>query len=284
VNLDDFIIWLYVRIEEICREMPAFSCLRQRGPDPALSDLEVLTIEMLGSYQGLSDDAAIWRYIRDHWHNWFPALGSYKNFAKHCANLLWLKQAVHERLIAAPRQTWIVDGLPLPVCHKARGNRCRSFRGEAAWGYCAAKDEHYYGFRAVMAMTSEGRIGAVVLTAANIDERAALDDLPDAIKGLMIGDKGFLSADRKADMAARGIDLQTPVRNNMPDNRPKEFINWMMNTRRLIETAFAKLTAQFSINRIKARNIWHMTNKIIRKIIAYNLAIDFHGSMQFLKT
>jgi len=41
----------------------------------------------------------------------------------------------------------VVDGLPMPVCKFARAYFSRVFKGKAAYGYCAAKKERYYGFR-----------------------------------------------------------------------------------------------------------------------------------------
>mgnify|MGYP003394915512 CR=1 FL=1 len=196
MNLEDFTIWTYLRIEEILQEIPWFIGLRTRGQKPDLSDLEVLTIEVLGSVQGCADDKALWRYIKDHWKPWFPKLSGYKNFAKHCANLCWLKEAILERMVKdCVPVAYIADGVPVPICHYARASRCKSFKGDAAFGYCAAKDQKYYGFKGLAVITETGRIAAFVLTAANKDERQALYDLPPFIKGLMIGDKGFIGRD-----------------------------------------------------------------------------------------
>ena len=52
----------------------------------------------------------------------------------------------------------------------------------------------------------------------------------------MIGDKGFMRPELQDELQANGLYLQTPLRENMKDNRPKEFLNWMKSTRRLIET------------------------------------------------
>ena len=48
--------------------------LRRCGPQPTLSDSEVLTIEILGEFLGLETDKAIFFYFRRHWADWFPGL------------------------------------------------------------------------------------------------------------------------------------------------------------------------------------------------------------------
>ena len=40
----------------------------------------------------------------------------------------------------------LIDALPVPLCHYRRAKNCRLFKGLASFGYCAAKDEKYYGF------------------------------------------------------------------------------------------------------------------------------------------
>ena len=39
-----------------------------------------------------------------------------------------------------------LGGFPMPLCHYQRAKGCRLFIGEANFGYCASKDEKYYGF------------------------------------------------------------------------------------------------------------------------------------------
>jgi hypothetical protein len=89
----------------------------------------------------------------------------------------------------------------------------------AAWGYCATKQEYFYGLRGHLVITLAGTAVAFTVTAANIDERDVVPNLSGTIRGLLIGDKGFISGDLKLEAAAQEIDLQTPLRKNMPDDR-----------------------------------------------------------------
>lgn len=56
MNLDDCIITWFRRIDEMLPTLTHGQRLRQRGPMPKLSDSEVLTIEVVGTYLGLSQD------------------------------------------------------------------------------------------------------------------------------------------------------------------------------------------------------------------------------------
>ena len=48
--------------------------IRQRGPQPALSDSEVLTMEILGEFLRIDTDKGLFEFFRCHYGDWFPAL------------------------------------------------------------------------------------------------------------------------------------------------------------------------------------------------------------------
>lgn len=163
-------LWVCDRLDRIVGE----ARLGQRGFDPKLSDAEVLTMEIFGELLGLGSDAAIWRYnlaVQGHWSPWFPGLGSASNFAKQAADLDPVKQALLGQSFTPSDDVHLIDGFPVAICHVARAHRSRPYRGEAAYGYCAGKDERYYGFKGHLIIDRSRRIVHVTLTAANIDDR-----------------------------------------------------------------------------------------------------------------
>jgi hypothetical protein len=54
MNLDDFIITCFVLIDEMVPTVTKGKRLRERGPLPKLADSEVMTMEIVGTYLGLS--------------------------------------------------------------------------------------------------------------------------------------------------------------------------------------------------------------------------------------
>lgn len=158
------------------------------------------------------------------------------------------------------------------------GKRLRQ-RGQAAYGYCAAKKENYYGFRGHLVINSIGVITAAAFTGANIDERDVCPELVEKIKGLLLGDKGFLRPELKNQLEEQELHLQTPLRDNMKDERPKDFLNWMMSTRRLIETVIGQLTERFHIEKVRARDTWHQCSRFWRKLLAHTASIRLSLNM-----
>jgi IS5 family transposase len=198
-------------------------------------------------------------------------LGQLSGLTKQSANLGWLKQRVLVHLFAPHDTIHLTDGVPMPICHLARANRSKLFRGEAAFGYCAAKGEHYYGFKGHVIINLKQQVVGFTLTPANVDERDVLDNLRGLLSGLLIGDKGLLSQARQAELAEDGIDLQTPLRDNMTDPRPKNLVQRLLKTRRRIETVIGQLVEFFGFAACKARDLWHLSAKLARKLLAYNL-------------
>lgn len=283
---EEYLIWLYLKVEENFTKIVGNTRLRERGFAPSLSDVELLTIELFAEYQGHGNDKSIWRYMKQHWYSWFPALGSYKNFTKHCANLMLVKEKMLERLSRPQNDDnfYIVDGVPLQICKFARAKRSKIFAGQASFGYCAAKKETFFGFKGHLVITDDGQIRGFNLTEAACDERAALLDMNLKIRGHMLGDKGYLGEDFTQEMQAGNITMHTPLRRNMKETRPKSFVKSIMNKRRYIESVLSKLIDQFSLVDHKARDVWRLSNKIYRKLISYSFALQYHGSTRFLES
>ena len=71
------LVWLYCVIDGTLRSMIGTGRLRRRGPEPDLTDAEVLTLQIWGEMRGLASDAAIWRDATANLWGWFPRLVSY---------------------------------------------------------------------------------------------------------------------------------------------------------------------------------------------------------------
>ena len=111
-------------------------------------------------------------------------------------------------------------------------------------------------------------ITSVTLTPANGSEREALWEM---VGSLLIGDKGYLSQTLQKDLQNQGLELQTALRSNMDDTRGAQYLRLLKRTRRLIETVIGQLTERFHIEKVWARDLWHLTSRLNRKILAHTL-------------
>jgi hypothetical protein len=290
MSVDHFIIEVFCFVDDELKKVLAGQKLRKRGPGPALEDSEVITMEIVGEYLGKDGDKMIWEYFRSHWLHFFPKIPDRSSFVRQSANLHRIKRMLQERIAgglgANDDLLHIIDGLPMPVCKFARAHFSQIFKGDAAYGYCATKKERYYGFKGHIVISSIGIVTAATCAGANKDERDVCPELTEKIQGLLLGDKGYIRPELEATLQKKGIYLQTPLRDNMEDERPTGFLRWMLGTRRLIETVIGQLTERFHIEKIRARDLWHHCTRFWRKLLAHTVCIVLslakgHEPLQF---
>jgi hypothetical protein len=282
-SIADLIVHVYCIVDDLMKKCLVGRRLRQRGFAPALRDSEVVTMEIVGEFLGHDTDSGIHAYFREHWLAWFPALGSRTTFLRQAANLWWAKQQAQQELArqvgAAQDDLHIVDGLPIPVCTYTRASRVRCFKGAAAFGYCASKDEHFYGFKGHPVISSEGFIVGFAVAPANTDERVAAWESLGGVRGTLLGDKGYISAQFQQELRGKDIGLRTPVRRNMaPTETPGE-LHALGRIRRLVETVNSQLAERFHIQRVRARDLLHLTSRIARKILAHTVCACISRSL-----
>ena len=175
MDLDTFIIAVFCRMDDTLKAVLQGKRLRQRGSAPVLSDSEVLTMEAVGEYLGLSEDTALFRYFRQHYRHFFPGLERVHRttFVRQAANLWKIKEQVWQQLLGSIRYDptfALVDSFPLPFCQFARAYRCQRFRGEAAFGKDILSRQTFYGFRVHVHLSWPGVITRFTLAPANVHE------------------------------------------------------------------------------------------------------------------
>jgi len=108
---------------------------------------------------------------------------------------------------------------------------------------------------------------------AKEDERDLLVEIVNEwkIDGDVLADRGLLSAPLKQELQQKALYLHTPLRDNMKDDRPKAFVNQIMDIRRKVETVIGQLTERFRIQCIRAKDLWHLRIKVARKFLAHTV-------------
>ena len=53
----------------------------------------------------------------------------------------------------------------------------------------------------------------------------------------------------------------------MVDNRPREIVRLLLKVRRRIETTIGQLVEYFEIEKIRCRDIWHLTSRMSIKLL-----------------
>jgi hypothetical protein len=279
MDRDDFIIAVFLVVCEHYQAMKNLHRIRRGGFAPMLTDEEVITMEICGEYFKLGCDKDLYAYFRTHYLHFFPKLADRSAFVRQAANLWQVKAALQRRLVVVSGQmddpVQIIDTLPLPVCVLTRASRDHCFPTEADFGYCAAKDLHYYGFKLGLRISRLGMITHYPLLAARPHDIHSLDTLLENFQGLAPADKGFIDTYRHMLLFERhGITVVTPVRKNMQkSNLPEQLIRFSKRIRKFVETVGAHLTERFGIDQIRVHDLWHFQHRLIRKILAHTVCV-----------
>jgi hypothetical protein len=277
MNLDDFIIALFCLIDEAIAHVLAGQRLRQRGPQPKLRDSEVITMEIVGEYLGLECDSAIFIYFRRHYAHFFPTLLHVHRttFVRQATNLWRLKERLWQYFLAQTphdEEFALIDSFALPVCQFARAYRCHHFRGEAAYGKDHLTRQTFYGFRVHVRLCWPGVVTRVYLAPANVSELATVPDLAAGTQGWLVGDRNYWQPSLTEQLRAQGLRLVAPFRWATRDPHPR-LAQRISRLRYRIDTVFGQLVERCAIKRVWAHDLWHVSNRLVRKVLMHTLAV-----------
>ena len=278
MDRDEFIITVYCLVCEHYQVIKNIYSLRRGGFAPALSDEEVITMELCGEYFKLATDKDLFGYFRTHYAHFFPRLSERTLFVRQAATLGQVKAAIQQRLTQvsghATERVQIIDTLPLPVGGYTRSGRDRCFKPLADYGHCAAKKLDYYGFKLGLRITRCGMITCCPLLPARPHDLQLLDDLVVGFAGLVPADRGFIAAFRHALLADRqGVFVVTAPRKRMTTPHSPTLLKVCARLRKGIETVGSHLTERFAVARIHVHDLWHFQHRLIRKVLAHTVGV-----------
>ena len=72
MSVEDFIIAVYCLVDDVMKRLLKGETLRQRGFNPALTDSEMITMELVAEFQGIDTDKGAWEYFCNHWQGLRP--------------------------------------------------------------------------------------------------------------------------------------------------------------------------------------------------------------------
>ena len=250
--------------------------VRERGPEPILKDSEVLTMEIAGEFLGIDDDQGLFAYFRQHWLDTFPNLAKVHRttFTRQAANLWAVKHLLWQALlkqIAFDPAISTIDSFPVPVCRFARAHRCRLFDGDAAFGWDELAKQTFYGFRAHIRICHPGVIVAFDLAAANVHDTVMAEELTQNAQGWLLADRNYWSPRLRELLSERRLALLAPYKSAKRERQPLPFA--LTQLRRRIETVIGQLVDRFHAKVRRARDLWHLTVRWIRKILAHTVAV-----------
>lgn len=248
------------------------------GPAPAFSDVEVIALTLTAEYLSIDSENALFKKIRADYAEAFPHLHSRPQFNRRKRALFSIIERLRQRLAApflANEDVFMTDSKPLPICEYARSAQstiCQEMvYALPDYGYCASKQEHYYGYKLHSVHTLEGVIVHPDLASARAHDSKYLSDLQIRLfNSLLITDKGYVSEDwQEGFWTQNNVLLYTPKRKNQ--DVAVHFVALFDRLRRQVERTYSQLKDQFLIERNYAKSFWGYKTRILSKITALTM-------------
>ena len=280
-DMDTFFTVVFYYVDEIYQKIKPY--LERPGPEPAFTDSEVITINIVG--QMCSDSENAWHsFVRKNFGYLFPLLIERSRYHRRCKCLQQatelLRQVLSQRLGVGSEEWHILDSMPVPVCRYARAGRSFHFSEQFCvdhdrlYGHCASKGEKYYGFKLHLMVTFQGIPAHYVLApASHHDVELAPEVLGSYRPGIGVGmDKGYVGLSKRLAFPEKYRLIVQP-RKNQKVQLTKEEKNYLYRYRSVVETCNGILAGQFNLQFSRAKSAWGLTSRVAAKLASLTMAI-----------
>lgn len=219
------VIQIYLLVCQLYHNQSSLKYQRDSNFKPVFTDEEIITVYLFGQLNEKFNHRQIHGFIREYWHDWFPALPSYQAFNRRLNLLTDNFQTLFAHLLNAVKNNqpadsldYLIDSLPVMLAVGTRAGRGRVALEIAKTGFCATKQINFHGVRLHSINNRQSGTlptpSRIWLKEGNVHDLAALreiaDELPSGIN--LFGDKAYSDAQLKADLKSREINLLTPLK------------------------------------------------------------------------
>jgi len=236
-RIDDFYI-LYERdlkLKQIGKQNS-----RQYGCKPKLSMSEIMTILIMFQITQYRNFKTYYsEFICVYWKNYFPDAPSYNRFVELIPQALIPLSSFVSAHQGQQSGVYYIDASKLPVCHGMREKRHRVFKAFA--GKSKTSTGWFFGLKLHLITNHLCEIINMRITRGNRDDRGPLIELCNGLKGMVFGDRGYISKAKAETLEAQGLKLITTLKKNMKKIARTKEERDLLRHRGMIETLFDHL-------------------------------------------
>jgi IS5 family transposase len=248
---EHFIVTVYVTLEEICQQF-----LGQVKYKPKMTAAEILLVAIIAA-----------RYFNNNLERALLVLSQTGHIpARRRLSISRYNRQLHRHLdtfelcqsilleLGRYGDAFVLDSMPVPVCKRKRARRCRKVNGRLFCGYCAAKEEKFFGWRLHLVCNPEGLPVHFIMLPASLHDLTPIYELSyDLPQGAALyTDKAYNDADAEDLLASEGLRLIPIRRKNMKHQHDWADEYDLRRYRKGIETVNSQLESM-GINRLRAR-------------------------------
>ena len=265
---------VYSKILALLHEIEDKDNFRKQIRKPQLSDKAILALSLAAESLGIDSEHFLFKQLPPE----VEGLIERSVYNRRIRGLRFKLEDLRQKMIDKmnpKNDLYIVDSMPLEICKFSRANRskvCQDIEESAPdFGFCAAQNFHYFGYKLHAVCTPEGIIKMYDISKASNHDIHYLNDIKSRLDNcVLVGDKGYLSQQWQHDLFAHSdINLQTPMRKNQRNY--KEFPRYYGKARKRIETLFSQLCDQFMIRRNYAKSFAGISRRVVTKLTSLTL-------------
>jgi Transposase DDE domain len=275
MDLDSFLVSLYVLVDDWWKRSHSSSEPSKTGRPALLTDSEVLTLAILAQWPRFRSERDFWRFAWAHLRGYFPNLCSQSQFNRRVRALepeMCSVQRAFARELAEPSAVYrVVDTTLVPAMVRVRACRKGLFAGQATFGRSASKTEWIYGFKVALVVDPQGVVSAFGLAPAASDERPIGDALlAEDRHEAYLADKGFSALDWERHWLERyGALVAATPKNNDRRAWSKADRRWASGKRQIVEGVIGQLKDFFGLERHRAKTLGGLLTRLAAKVAAY---------------
>jgi hypothetical protein len=278
IDIETILTIIYVRVDDWYQAKGQELLQGKVGRNPVFSDSEVITLMLAEDFISYPGEQQFIGYIRANHPDLFPRLLDQSQFNRRARGLRLLVEALRRdwlvELGIEHADHFLIDTKPIPVVGYKRSKAHSDFAGSAAYGYCASRKLHYFGYKLVMVTTLDGLPVLYELVPANIEERQAAETVLDRLANAQVfGDKGFWGDEWHAQIEQQtGNRVTTPKRVNQKIQHPAGFERLLNSVRERIEGVFHEIqnTGRY-LERLLAKTVVGLVTRVITKVTSHLL-------------
>jgi hypothetical protein len=277
---EDIIITWFVHIEDEYKKLIAqsTSLLRKSGPEPKMSDSEVMTISLIIETFFNGHEEIGYAFVCQFLRHLFPELLDLDRFNYRRRQLIRVIEAIRrqfrQQLLDPQENVRIVDSAPVTLMTYTRGSRCESVYGPEYFGVVTSKKGKFFGLRLHLTTTPNQLIDEWMLAPASVPDGTAVDALLEGCTDLaVIGDKAYNDEELENRLwRKRRIHLLPLRKNNQKKQWSDDVRRAMGRVRHRVETVFSVLTTAFNVQRPRGRSLTGHVVRVATCILAHTMS------------
>jgi len=280
VSWEDIIIFWFIQIDDGYKQLIAQrdSPLRQRGPEPTMSDSEVMTISLVIETFFNGCEEMGYTFVCQFLRHLFPNLLNLDRFNYRRRQLVTVIEAIRrqlrQQLLDSKENVRLVDSAPVTLMTYTRGARCESVYGSEYFGVVTSKKGKFFGLRLHLTVTPDQLIDQWILAPASVPDSKAVDALLEGCKDIaVIGDKAYNDEELEERLwRKRRIHLLPLRRSNQTKQWSDDVHRALGRVRHRVETVFSVLTTVFNVQHPRGRSLTGHVGRVATCILAYTMS------------